>query len=160
MTPPHNSNPPMPNSNKTPQQLVKDYLDQRAAEDPQFAEKYSNGKKNLKDCWAYIVGEASASAARSGNCCCMSDDEVFGLAVHYYDEENIRIRPVSGVRTSTSAKKEKPEKSDNTKAGTKKKTKTNDKSKPATKKPSKKSPKRADEPKRRVIQLELFDFND
>lgn len=149
----------MPSNNKTPQQLIKEYLDRRAAEDPQFAEKYRNEKKSLKECWAFIVGEASAR--RSGNCCCMSDDEVFGLAVHYYDEDKIKIRTVSGVRTSTSAKKEAPKKEADTKTKPEKKSKTSGKAKTSGKSnPDKKSTKAEAAPKRRVIQLELFDFND
>lgn len=37
----------------------------------------------------------------------MSDDEVFGLAVHYYDEDNIKVSKQSNYKASTgNAKKE------------------------------------------------------
>lgn len=39
----------------------------------------------------------------------MSDEEVFGLAVHYYDEDNLKInRLPAGCRTSTSSSAPKP----------------------------------------------------
>lgn len=69
---------------------VKEYLEKRAAEDPQFAEKYSNKKKSLKECCRYIYGEARKRAAGS-NCVYIAPDEVFGMAVHYYDEADIKV---------------------------------------------------------------------
>ena len=37
----------------------------------------------------------------------MSDDEVFGLAVHYYDEDNIKVSKQTNYKVSTgNAKKE------------------------------------------------------
>lgn len=72
--------------------IIKDYLDERAKNDALFAEKYANPKKNINECWHYIVGEASK---QSGDCVAMSDEEVFGLAVHYYDEEDIKIVELS-----------------------------------------------------------------
>ena len=69
------------------QKAIKDYLDKRAAEDPQFAEKYGNEKKSIEECCKYILGEVSASG-QSG----FADEEIFGMAVHYYDEEDIKVQ--------------------------------------------------------------------
>ena len=74
--------------------VIKEYLDNRAKQDPQFAESYAKDNKNLKECFSYIMGEARKRA--TGNSCCMTSDEVFGLAVHYYDEDDIKISPVNG----------------------------------------------------------------
>lgn len=68
------------------QKRIKDYLDRRAFTDPQFAEKYANPKKSVKECCEYICGEVSKSKQNGWD-----DDEIFGLAVHYYDEENITV---------------------------------------------------------------------
>lgn len=35
------------------------------------------------------------SQKRGGSVVCMSEDEVFGLAVHYYDEDNIKVNKQS-----------------------------------------------------------------
>lgn len=84
-------------SEKDPQKdsakdVVKGYLDKRANEDPLFAVSYANPKKNIDECFSYILGEAR----KRGNSVCMTDEEVFGLAVHYYDEKDIKINSVRG----------------------------------------------------------------
>lgn len=61
---------------------IKAYLDKRAAGDASFAEAYANPKKSLKECCDYIVTEVRRSGRTA-----MADEEVFSLAVHYYDEQ-------------------------------------------------------------------------
>lgn len=68
---------------------IKEYLDARAKEDVKFAEKYSNGKKSIEECCRFILGEMKKKA-KSGMYGA-TDAEVFGLAVHYYDEEDIKV---------------------------------------------------------------------
>ena len=65
---------------------IKAYLDNRAQEDPLFSEKYSNEKKNINDCVTYIL-----NTVQKTGCNGFTDDEVYGMAVHYYDEESIDI---------------------------------------------------------------------
>lgn len=65
---------------------IKDYLDKRAIEDPLFATPYSNPKKNIDDCVTYILNTVKNSGING-----YTDDEVFNMAVHYYDEETIDI---------------------------------------------------------------------
>ena len=66
---------------------IKEYLDARAKEDVKFAEKYSNEKKSIEECCRFILGEMRKKA-KSGMYGA-TDAEVFGLAVHYYDEEDL-----------------------------------------------------------------------
>lgn len=68
---------------------IKEYLDARAKEDVKFAEKYSDEKKSLEECCRFILGEMKKKAA--GEMYGATDAEVFGLAVHYYDEEDIKV---------------------------------------------------------------------
>lgn len=77
------------------QQIIKSYLDKRAASDALFAESYSNKDKSIDQCCAYIMSEASKRREGS-NCVAISDSEVFGMAVHYYDEKDIEFEEVSG----------------------------------------------------------------
>lgn len=65
---------------------IKAYLDKRAADDNLFAEKYANEKKNIDDCITYILNTVRKTGA-SG----FTDEEVYGMAVHYYDEESIDV---------------------------------------------------------------------
>ncbi len=87
------------NKPQTAKDVIKAYLDRRAAEDPQFATTYAKPNKNIDECYRYILGEAR----QHGTAVCLTDDVVFGMAVHYYDEDDIKIRPTSAARTSVGA---------------------------------------------------------
>lgn len=80
--------------NKSAKDIIKEYLDKRAAADPQFAASYAKENKSIDECFKYILGEAR----RRGSQVCMTDEEVFGLAVHYYDEDNIKVKPVGPAK--------------------------------------------------------------
>lgn len=51
---------------------------------------YKKPNKSVNGCWAYIVGVAK----KRGNAVCMTDDEVYGLAVHYYCEDDLKSEPI------------------------------------------------------------------
>lgn len=65
---------------------IQSYLEQRAEYDELFARSYRNPLKNIEDCMTYILNEVQKSGF-SG----FDDDEVFSMAVHYYDEADIEI---------------------------------------------------------------------
>ena len=65
---------------------VQSYLEQRAEYDELFARSYRNPLKNMEDCCTYILNEVYKSDF-SG----LDDDEVFGMAVHYFDEADIEV---------------------------------------------------------------------
>lgn len=82
--------------------IIKSYLEERARTDELFAKSYAKENKNLDECCSYIMGEAK----KLGNAVAMKDDEVFGLAVHYYDEDDIKVNKLpSGCRASSSVSK-------------------------------------------------------
>ena len=92
-------------SNNDFKQAIKSYLDKRAKTDKLFAVVYAKTNKNLTECCSYIMGEAK----KRGNAVCMSDEEVFGLAIHYYGEDNIKVNKISAnVKTSVSTPVAKP----------------------------------------------------
>lgn len=95
----------MATNNNPLQDTIKAYLDKRAAEDLLFAVTYAKENKNIKDCCSYITSQAKKQA--SNGCAAISDDVVFGWAVHYYDEDDIRIEKISNIRSEakTSASK-------------------------------------------------------
>ena len=73
-------------------ETIKAYLDKRALEDELFAVTYKKENKNLDECCNYVM-----KCAKDGGCAGYSDDEVFGWAVHYYDEDDLKnIKPISG----------------------------------------------------------------
>lgn len=65
---------------------IQSYLERRAEYDELFARSYRNPLKNIEDCMTYILNEVQKSGF-SG----FDDDEVFSMAVHYYDEADIEI---------------------------------------------------------------------
>ena len=82
-------------------ETIKKYLDGRAQADELFAVSYAKENKNLDDCITFILNQVKASG-----CCGMTDDEVWSLAVHYYDEDNIDVgKPIYarqiGLNTQT-----------------------------------------------------------
>lgn len=80
-------------------EVIADYLKQRASEDTLFAPKFTNPKKNIDECCRYVLGEAR----KRGNEVVMDDSEVYGLAVHYYDEDNIKVSGSSNCKVSSGA---------------------------------------------------------
>ena len=65
---------------------IQSYLEQRAEYDELFARSYRNPLKNIEDCITYILNEVQKSGCNG-----FDDDEIFGQAVHYYDEADIEI---------------------------------------------------------------------
>ena len=65
---------------------IQMYLEQRAAEDALFAKNYRNPAKNIDDCVTYILNYVQKSGCNG-----FSDGEIYGQAVHYYDENEIEV---------------------------------------------------------------------
>ncbi|MBF0762589.1 PcfK-like family protein [Dysgonomonas mossii] len=84
-------------ANNSFQDTIKAYLDKRAQEDSLFAVTYAKENKNIKDCCSYITDRAKKM--QSDGCAVISDEEVFGCAVHYYDEDDIKVEKTSASKT-------------------------------------------------------------
>lgn len=65
---------------------IQEYLEARAKTDKLFAKAYAKPNKSIDECITYILNEVQ----RSG-CNGFDDDEIYGMAVHYYDEDNIDV---------------------------------------------------------------------
>ena len=65
-------------------EVVFNELTKRAAADPLFANSFNKENKNIDDCISYILNTVKESKI-SG----FTDDEIFGMASHYYDEDDI-----------------------------------------------------------------------
>ena len=72
---------------------IQKYLENRAKEDSLFAETYKKANKSIKECCKYIYSKARKLAA-SGNAVGIDDATVYGWAVHYYDEDEIKVDKV------------------------------------------------------------------
>lgn len=66
-------------------QTIQNYLNNRAETDELFAETLKKPNKNIDDCITYIFNQVKASGCHG-----FADDEIYGMAVHYYDEDDIK----------------------------------------------------------------------
>lgn len=87
----------MGKENQSFKQVIQSYLEERAKGDSLFAVSFAKPNKNIDDCCNYIIGEAR----KRGNAVSMTDEEVFGLAVHYYDEDNIKVNKPTNYKVTT-----------------------------------------------------------
>ena len=62
------------------------YLEQRAEEDTLFAKKYRNPAKNIDECVTHILNYVQKSGCNG-----FTDGEIFGQAIHYYEENEIEV---------------------------------------------------------------------
>ena len=65
---------------------IAEYLNQRAMTDPLFAPNLQKPNKSIEECITYILSEV-----RKSGCNGFADDEIYSMAVHYYDEDNIEV---------------------------------------------------------------------
>ena len=75
-------------------QTIQSYLQRRAQEDELFALRYANPKKNIDDCITFILNYVKQSGCNG-----FADDEIYSLALHYYDEDDIDIgKPLTNCK--------------------------------------------------------------
>lgn len=71
--------------------IIENHLKQMGQSDPQFKLKLEKKGKNIEDCITYIL-----NCVKSSGCNGFADNEIFGMALHYYDEEKVEIgKPIS-----------------------------------------------------------------
>lgn len=68
------------------QDTIRTYLDNMAMSDALFAVKYANPSKSMDDCVTYILNQVQKSGCNG-----FADDEIFGMAVHYWEENEIEV---------------------------------------------------------------------
>lgn len=66
------------------QEVIETYLNNLAAQNELFEEKYKNESKSIEKCVDYIIDQVSKTGKNG-----FADAEIFGLAVHYYEEDTI-----------------------------------------------------------------------
>ena len=78
--------------------VIADYLLTR----DDIKDSLDKENKTLKECGQYILQEAR----KKGSHVAMTDEEVFGLAVHYYDEDDITVKHNSKADVKVAAAKD------------------------------------------------------
>ena len=73
-------------------EIIQNYLEQRKAEDALFREKAERVNRPIDDIITAILNYVQKSG-----CCGYSDEEIYGLATHFAEEETIEIgKPIQG----------------------------------------------------------------
>lgn len=67
-------------------EAIATYLQVMAKSDEVFAKTFNKPNKNIDDCAIYILNEVKKTG-RQG----FADDEIYNMAIHYYDEDSIEI---------------------------------------------------------------------
>ena len=81
---------------------IQAYLENRAKTDSLFAETYRKANKSIEECIKYIYSKAR-KLAKGGNAVGVDEATVYGWAVHYYDEDDIKVSKMpAGTRASIS----------------------------------------------------------
>lgn len=70
---------------------IKAYLEERAENDALFAVRFANPSKSVEDCVTYIINQVQKCGCNG-----FEDDEIFGMAVHFWEENEIEVgKPVN-----------------------------------------------------------------
>lgn len=67
-------------------ETIKAYLEERAENDVLFAVKFANPSKSVDDCVTYILNQVQKSGCNG-----FTDAEVYGMAIHFYEENEIEV---------------------------------------------------------------------
>lgn len=87
------------------QELILAYIEQNASD--VLIEKIKASKKTIGQCMSFIISQAKKKAIN--NCAMVEDKEVFGWAMHFFEEDSINANeikaPVAKVVTQGAEKK-------------------------------------------------------
>ena len=65
-------------------ETILSYLQDRASKDELFAQSFAKENKNIDDCINFIL-----NTVKESKCYGFTDDEIYSIAVHYYDEDEL-----------------------------------------------------------------------
>ena len=132
------------------QDTIRTYLDNMAESDALFAVKYANPSKSLSECITYIICQVQKSGCNG-----FEDDEIFGMAVHYWEESEIEVGKTVNCQVVVNHTVELTE-DEKAQARQDAIDRLRDEEMAKMRKPT--QPKKATESKNKVEQLSLFDF--
>ena len=66
--------------------VIENHLKKKAFADPLFRKDFAKENKNIDDCVTYIINEVQKIGSQG-----YTDEEVFGMAIHYYSEDDVKV---------------------------------------------------------------------
>lgn len=73
-------------SSKAFVETITAYVEGFAQNNPEFAERLKIESKSMEQCCIFILEEV-----RKSGCCGFTDEEIYGMALHYWDEDDIQV---------------------------------------------------------------------
>lgn len=70
--------------------VIENFLKKKAFQDPLFRPVFQKENKNIDDCVNYIFSVVKKSGKQG-----FPDEDIFNMAIHYYDEDDIDIKNVT-----------------------------------------------------------------
>lgn len=89
------------NSTDNFKKVIAEHLESLAANSELIAQSLKKKNKNIDDCVKYILNTVKQSGVNG-----FTDEEVFGMALHYYDEDDIEVGEHVSARIVTNHKVE------------------------------------------------------
>lgn len=68
-------------------ETIRLFLNQHSEKEPSFLSKMTNEDKSIDECIQYILQKVQDSG-----CVGFTDSEIYNMALHYFDEENVDIK--------------------------------------------------------------------
>jgi hypothetical protein len=81
------------------EKILLDYLEKNASDE--LVKKINSGNKTLNGCWQFIIGEAKNYLHSKNGA--VSDDVVFGWAIHFFEEDSIKEGATPKVKAKVTA---------------------------------------------------------
>lgn len=78
---------------------IKSFLEGKASSDPHLAERLKIESKSMEECCRFIIQEVKKKATQQWAAC--TDEEVYGLAMHYWDEDDVKVNGTSSCKVVT-----------------------------------------------------------
>lgn len=85
------------------ERIVAEYIDANASE--VLVEKINKSDKGISDCWSFIVKQAKEKAGKH-DAVGVADMEVFGWAIHYFEEDSIKKGDAPKIEAKVETTKE------------------------------------------------------
>lgn len=76
------------NSTENFKRVISAHLEKLAETDPLFAETFKKPTKNIDECITYILNTVKSMGVSA-----CTEEEVYQMAVHYYDEDDLKAGP-------------------------------------------------------------------
>lgn len=81
--------------------IIKEYIEKACQTDEVLAGKYEKSGKDIMGCCKYIKSQARKKA--QNGCAVIADAEVYGWAIHYFDEEMTAPKEEVDCKVETTA---------------------------------------------------------